>query len=70
MIPRQSLVVASRIINQIVRDKRTLALIIIAPLIIIALIGLSVPDAPRKRRPGAMAGARMTPGRKTTGTPR
>ncbi len=36
--------IAGRIINQIVRDRRTIALILIVPLVIISLIGVSVPD--------------------------
>lgn len=44
MILRQSFVIAGRIINQIIRDRRTVALIVLAPLLIISLIGLSIPD--------------------------
>ncbi len=39
-----TLTIARRIINQIVRDRRTVALLVIAPLVIISVIGVSVPD--------------------------
>ena len=45
MILRQSFVIARRIINQIIRDHRTIGLIVGAPLIIISLVGLSIPDS-------------------------
>ena len=38
------LTIAGRIIKQIVRDRRTIALILIVPLVIISIIGISVPD--------------------------
>ena len=43
-MPGQSLTIASRIIQQIVRDHRTLGLILVVPLVVMTLIGLSVPD--------------------------
>lgn len=42
---KQALAIAGRVILQITRDHRTMALIIAAPLMIITLIGLSIPDA-------------------------
>jgi ABC-2 type transport system permease protein len=39
-----TLTIASRIINQLIRDRRTLILIIVVPLVIASLVGVSVPD--------------------------
>jgi ABC-2 type transport system permease protein len=39
-----TLVIASRIIKQLIRDRRTLILIIVVPLVIASLVGVSVPD--------------------------
>lgn len=39
-----TLSIASRIINQLMRDRRTIALLVIVPLVIASLIGVSVPD--------------------------
>jgi ABC-2 type transport system permease protein len=39
-----TLTIASRIINQLVRDRRTIALLVIVPLVIASLVGVSVPD--------------------------
>lgn len=39
-----TLSIASRIIKQLIRDRRTIALIFIVPLVIASLIGVSVPD--------------------------
>jgi ABC-2 type transport system permease protein len=39
-----TLVIASRIINQLIRDRRTLVLLVIVPLLIASLVGVSVPD--------------------------
>ncbi len=36
--------IAQRIINQLVHDRRTIALVVIVPLIIASLVGVSVPD--------------------------
>ncbi len=36
--------IAQRIINQLLHDRRTLALVVIVPLIIASLVGVSVPD--------------------------
>ena len=45
MIPSQTFTIAARIMHQILRDRRTMALIVVAPLIIITLIGLSFPES-------------------------
>ena len=39
-----TVVIAGRIINQLIRDRRTLVLIIVVPLLIASLVGVSVPD--------------------------
>jgi len=39
-----TLVIAGRIINQLVRDRRTIILIAVVPLVIASLVGVSVPD--------------------------
>jgi ABC-2 type transport system permease protein len=39
-----TLTIANRIINQLIRDRRTIALLFIVPLIIASLVGLAVPD--------------------------
>jgi len=39
-----TLTIANRIINQLLRDRRTIALLVIVPLVIASLIGVSVPD--------------------------
>jgi ABC-2 type transport system permease protein len=39
-----TLTIASRIINQLIRDRRTVALLVIVPLVIASLVGVSVPD--------------------------
>jgi ABC-2 type transport system permease protein len=39
-----TLTVASRVIRQLVRDHRTMAMILVVPLVIMTLIGLSFPD--------------------------
>jgi ABC-2 type transport system permease protein len=38
------LTVANRIINQLIRDRRTIALVVIVPLVIASLVGVSIPD--------------------------
>ena len=43
-MPRHVFTIAGRVIRQIIRDRRTLALIIIVPLVIMSLIGLSFPE--------------------------
>jgi ABC-2 type transport system permease protein len=37
--------IAGRIINQLIRDRRTIALLVIAPLLIASIVGVSIPDA-------------------------
>jgi ABC-2 type transport system permease protein len=39
-----TLTIARRIINQLVRDRRTIVLLVIVPLVIASLIGVSIPD--------------------------
>lgn len=36
--------IASRIVNQLIRDRRTIVLLVIVPLVIASLVGVSVPD--------------------------
>ena len=42
-MPEHSFTIANRIINQIIRDRRTLALILIVPIVVMTLIWLSFP---------------------------
>ncbi len=42
-MPEHSFTIANRIINQIIRDRRTLALILIVPVVVMTLIWLSFP---------------------------
>jgi len=44
MLPSHAFTIASRVILQLVRDRRTLGLIIIVPIVVMTLIGLSFPD--------------------------
>ncbi len=39
-----TLTIARRIITQLVRDRRTIALLVIAPLVIASIVGVSIPD--------------------------
>ena len=41
----QALTIAGRVFNQITRDHRTMALILIVPLVVMALIGVSFPQS-------------------------
>ena len=41
---RQSFIIAGRVMNQLMRDRRTLALILVVPLVIMFLIGASFPE--------------------------
>src|SRR3989304_5717970 len=41
---RSSLTIARRIIIQLVRDRRTAALLVFAPLVIASIVGVSIPD--------------------------
>jgi len=45
MIPSQAFTIAVRIINQLIRDRRTIALIVVVPLVVMSLIGLSFPES-------------------------
>ena len=45
MIPSQAFTIAGRVIRQLVRDRRTMALIVIVPLVVMTLIGLSFPES-------------------------
>lgn len=44
MTPSRTLAIASRIIRQFLRDRRTMAMIIIVPLVVMTLVGLSFPE--------------------------
>ena len=44
MPPRYALTIAGRVIRQLIRDRRTIALIIIVPMVVMTLIGLSFPE--------------------------
>jgi ABC-2 type transport system permease protein len=44
MIPRQAFTIAARIIRQLIRDRRTVALIVVVPIVVMTLIGLSFPE--------------------------
>ncbi len=43
-MPRYALTIAGRVIRQLIRDRRTIALIIIVPMVVMTLIGLSFPE--------------------------
>ena len=45
MIPSQAFTIASRVIRQLIRDRRTMALIVAVPLVVMTLIGLSFPES-------------------------
>ncbi len=45
MIPSQAFTIAARIINQLIRDRRTMALIVVVPVVQMTLIGLSFPES-------------------------
>jgi len=44
VILNKALIIAGRVIHQLVRDHRTMALIVIVPLVVMTLIGLSFPE--------------------------
>ena len=44
MIPSQAFTIAARIIRQLIRDRRTIALIVLVPVVVMTLIGLSFPE--------------------------
>jgi len=43
-MPSQALIIATRVMRQLLRDRRTMALILIVPLVVMTLIGLSFPE--------------------------
>ncbi len=45
MIPSQALTIAARVIQQLIRDRRTMILIVVVPLVVMTLIGLSFPES-------------------------
>ena len=45
MIPSQAFTIAARIIRQLIRDRRTIALIVVVPVVVMTLIGLSFPES-------------------------
>ena len=45
MVPNQAFTIATRIINQLIRDRRTVAMIVVVPLVVMSLIGLSFPES-------------------------
>lgn len=45
MVLSQTFTIAARIIQQLIRDRRTMALIVVVPLVVITLIGLSFPES-------------------------
>ncbi len=44
MLLNQSLTIAGRVIQQLIRDRRTMVLIVLVPLVVMTLIGLSFPE--------------------------
>jgi len=44
MIPSQASIIAGRVIRQLIRDRRTIVLIVVVPLVVMTLIGLSFPE--------------------------
>ena len=44
-MPSQAFTIAARVIRQLIRDRRTMALILIVPLVVMTLIGLSFPES-------------------------
>jgi len=45
VIPSQAFTIASRVIRQLIRDRRTMVLIVAVPLVVMTLIGLSFPES-------------------------
>jgi len=43
-VSSSTLTIASRIMNQLIRDRRTIVLLVVVPLLIASLVGVSVPD--------------------------
>lgn len=44
MLPSNAFTIAARVMRQLIRDRRTMALIVIVPLVVMTLIGLSFPE--------------------------
>ncbi len=44
MLPSHAFIIAGRVIRQFARDRRTMALLVIVPLVVMTLIGLSFPE--------------------------
>lgn len=44
-MPSQAFTIAARVMRQLIRDRRTIALILIVPLVVMTLIGLSFPES-------------------------
>ena len=44
-MPSQAFTIAARIIHQLVRDRRTIAMIVLVPVVVMTLIGLSFPES-------------------------
>ena len=44
MLPRYALTIAGRVIRQLIRDRRTMAMIVVVPMVVMTLIGLSFPE--------------------------
>lgn len=44
-MPSQAFTIAARVVRQLIRDRRTMALILIVPLVVMTLIGLSFPES-------------------------
>jgi len=43
-VSSSTLTIASRIMNQLIRDRRTIVLLVIVPLVIASIVGVSIPD--------------------------
>lgn len=44
MIPNQAPTIAARVMQQLIRDRRTMIMIVVVPLVVMTLIGLSFPE--------------------------
>ncbi len=44
MLPSHVFIIAGRVIRQLIRDRRTMAMIVVVPVVIMTLIGLSFPE--------------------------
>ena len=43
-MPNQTFIIATRVIQQLIRDRRTMAMIVVVPVLIMSLVGLSFPE--------------------------